>query len=97
MTDEELRARLDKMATAQTYMSKSLAKVEERVEWFFERQHGEDQSPVEQFVETTREWRQAKFVARLSRYVLAAAAATSAVAMGWWKDLLDFARATGGK
>ena len=97
MTDEELRARLDRMASAQSDMSKSLAKVEERVEWFFERQPGEAQSPVEQFVETTREWRQAKFVARLSRYGLAAAAATTAAVMGWWKDLLDFARAAGGK
>lgn len=97
MGDEELRVKLDKLITAQADMSKSLAKVEERVEWFFERQPGEVQSPVEQFVETTREWRQAKFVARLSRYGLAAVAATTAAVMGWWKDLLDFARAAGGK
>lgn len=97
MGDEELRAKLDKMITAQADMSKSLAKVEERVEWFFERQPGEVQSPVEQFVETTREWRQAKFVARLSRYGLAAAAMAVGTVLGWWSALLDFARAAGGK
>lgn len=94
MTDEELRARLDRMIEAQAAMSTSLAKVEERVAWFFERQPGDAKTPVEQFVETTREWERAKFVARLSRYALAGAAATAAAVMGWWSVILDAIRSS---
>lgn len=98
MTDEELRRRLDAMQSTQADMAKSIAAVEKRVTWLFTAQPGETSSPIEGFVSTTREWKQAKFVARLSRYALAAGFAASAALMGWWRDLLDFARlANGGK
>jgi hypothetical protein len=98
MTDEELRRRLDAMQDTQAKMAKSISAVEKRVTWLFTAQPGESASPIEDFVATTREWKQAKFVARLSRYGLAAAFAASAALMGWWRDILDFARvANGGK
>ena len=96
MTDEELRRRLDAMQATQAGMAKSLSAVEEKVTWLFTKQPGETESPIEGFVATTREWKQAKFVARLSRYGLAGAAAMAAGLLGWWKEILDFARASNG-
>lgn len=96
MTDEELRRRLDAMHATQATMATSLSEVERRVTWLFTVQTGEAQSPIEGFVSTTREWKQAKLIARLSRYALAAVAATAAGVMGWWRELLEFARAANG-
>jgi hypothetical protein len=96
MGDEELRRRLDGLSSTQAEILKRLKPIEDVTQWLSTKQPGREKTPLEQFIHTTDDVERGKLALRWARWVALAISAGAAATLGWWRDILDFARAANG-